>query len=62
MPYKSDAQRKFMHAAHPDIAKKWDKKYGPTGDLPEHVKPKKKKTKEKKKPGAYIGSRHSRTK
>ena len=25
MPYKSDKQRKFMHAKHPEIAKKWDK-------------------------------------
>lgn len=25
MPYKSDAQRKFMHAKHPEIAKRWDK-------------------------------------
>ena len=25
MPYKSEAQRKFMHAKHPEIAKKWDK-------------------------------------
>ena len=24
MPYKSDAQRRFMHAQHPQIAKKWD--------------------------------------
>ena len=24
MPYKSDKQRKFMHATHPEIAKKWD--------------------------------------
>jgi hypothetical protein len=28
MPYKSDKQRKFMHAKHPDIAAKWDEKYG----------------------------------
>jgi hypothetical protein len=28
MPYKSEKQRKFMHAKHPQIAKKWDKKYG----------------------------------
>jgi hypothetical protein len=28
MPYKSDKQRKFMHAKLPQIAKKWDKKYG----------------------------------
>lgn len=25
MPYKSDAQRGFMHAKHPEIAAKWDK-------------------------------------
>lgn len=25
MPYKSDAQRRFMHARHPNIAKRWDK-------------------------------------
>ena len=24
MPYKSEAQRKFMHARKPEIAKKWD--------------------------------------
>lgn len=28
MPYRSAKQRKFMHARHPKIAKKWDKKYG----------------------------------
>ena len=28
MPYRSEKQRKFMHAKHPKIAKKWDKKYG----------------------------------
>ena len=25
MPYKSEKQRRFMHAKHPDIAKRWDK-------------------------------------
>lgn len=25
MPYKSDKQRRFMHAKHPEIAKRWDK-------------------------------------
>ena len=25
MPYKSENQRKFMHAVHPKIAAKWDK-------------------------------------
>lgn len=28
MPYKSAKQRRFMHAKHPTIAKRWDKKYG----------------------------------
>lgn len=28
MPYTSDKQRRFMHAKHPDIAKRWDKEYG----------------------------------
>lgn len=28
MPYKSEKQRKYLHAKHPQIAAKWDKKYG----------------------------------
>jgi len=28
MPYRSEKQRKYMHSKHPEIAKKWDKKYG----------------------------------
>jgi hypothetical protein len=28
MPYKSDKQRRFMHAKHPEIAKRWDKETG----------------------------------
>jgi hypothetical protein len=28
MPYRSEAQRKFMHARHPKIAARWDKEYG----------------------------------
>jgi len=28
MPYKSAKQRRYLHAKHPEIAKKWDKKYG----------------------------------
>lgn len=46
-PYKSDAQRKFMHAKHPKIAARWDKEYPNQKDLPEHVKKKKKKAKRK---------------
>lgn len=28
MPFRSDAQRKFMYAQHPDIAKRWSAEYG----------------------------------
>ena len=28
MPYRSEAQRRYMHAKHPKIAAKWDRKYG----------------------------------
>jgi len=28
MPYRSTAQRGYMHAKHPAIAARWDKKYG----------------------------------
>lgn len=27
MPFKSEAQRRFMHAKHPDIADRWEKEY-----------------------------------
>jgi hypothetical protein len=35
MPYQSDAQRRFMHARHPEIAKRWDKEYPDQKNLPE---------------------------
>jgi len=28
VPYKSDKQRRFMHAKHPDIAARWDAETG----------------------------------
>lgn len=28
MPYKSEKQRRYLHAKEPELAKKWDKKYG----------------------------------
>lgn len=28
MPYKSEAQRKWMHVNKPQMAKRWDKEYG----------------------------------
>ena len=41
MPYKSAAQRAFMHAQHPAIAKRWDKENpsnAASTKLPQHVK------------------------
>ena len=42
MPFQSEAQKAFMHAAHPDVAKEFQKK---TGDkkLPKRVSTAKKK-------------------
>lgn len=35
MPFKSQAQRRFMYARHPEIAKRWRKEYGAQKGLPE---------------------------
>ncbi len=43
MPYKSKAQAKFLHAKHPEIAKKWDAEGHGWKKLPEHAKKRKKK-------------------
>jgi len=42
MPYRSAKQRAYMHIHHPDIAARWDKKYGGK------IVPKKKAKKRKK--------------
>lgn len=34
MPFESEAQRRFMFARHPKIAKRWADTYGITDDLP----------------------------
>jgi hypothetical protein len=43
MPFKSSAQEKYMMMKHPEIAKRWAKKYGMPKGLPKHVKKTKKK-------------------
>jgi hypothetical protein len=30
MPFRSEKQRRFMHAQHPDIAERWEHEYGGT--------------------------------
>ncbi len=38
MPFKSEAQRKFLFAKHPKIAKEWAEETPKGAKLPEHVK------------------------
>lgn len=42
MPFKSQAQRKYMFATMPKLATKWAHKYGIPKNLPKHSKKKKK--------------------
>lgn len=37
MPFKSKAQMRMMYAVHPDIAKRWSKKYKTPKNLPDHL-------------------------
>lgn len=40
-PFVSKSQQAYMYAKHPEIAKKWEDKYGVSRNLPKHVKKKK---------------------
>ena len=46
MPFKSAKQRRYLHANHPKIAKRWEAEYGAK---PKKKKKKKSGTKSKKK-------------
>lgn len=35
MPFRSEAQRRWMYANHPEMAKRWEKET--KGKLPQHV-------------------------
>jgi len=48
MPFKSQAQRKFMYAKHPKLAAEFESKTPKGAKLPEHVKGKKAKPSMKK--------------
>jgi hypothetical protein len=37
MPFKSEAQRGFMFARHPEIARRWAREYPNQGSLPARV-------------------------
>jgi hypothetical protein len=42
-PFVSEAERRFLWAKHPDIAKRWATEYPNQGKLPKHIKKAKKK-------------------
>ena len=50
MPFKSQAQRKFMYANNPEMAKEWEE-HTPKGKLPKKVKHGNKKTQGRNKRG-----------
>lgn len=41
MPFRSKAQRRWMHKNLPEVAKRWEKKYPSRSILPERLHPKK---------------------
>ena len=45
MPFKSEAQRRYLFVHEPKLAKKWAHKYGTPEDLPEHASNPHKRTK-----------------
>lgn len=49
MLMKSKAQRRYLHATHPDVAAKFEKETPKGKKLPEHVKSKPKHTAKRKK-------------
>ncbi len=49
MPFKSEAQRRFLWAKHPQLAQEWSDKYGTPRNLPEHVRNEKRTAKRNRK-------------
>lgn len=49
MPFRSERQRRFLWAKHPEIAKRWTKKYG-SKIIPSH---KTRKRRRKRKPFTF---------
>ncbi len=41
MPFKSEAQRRFMFSKHPEMAKEWEKDTPKDAELPERIHPEK---------------------
>lgn len=46
MPFRSEAQRRFLYKYHPTMAKEWEKETPKGKKLPQHVKKKKAATRE----------------
>ncbi|MFA4972111.1 MAG: hypothetical protein WC683_05825 [bacterium] len=59
MPIRSEAQRRYLWANHPEIAKRWEEHTNPNARLPEHV-PKKTKQHRAKMDHVRVSMRRSR--
>ncbi len=59
MPFKSEAQRRYMHKNLPEIAARWEKEYS-SNNLPARVKPKKMKNIFKPKKVTRLTSRRTK--
>jgi hypothetical protein len=59
MPFKSEAQRRYMHKNLPEIAARWEKEYG-SKNLPARIKPKKMKNIFKPKRARILTSRRTK--
>lgn len=44
MPFKSEAQRRYLYSQEPTIARRWEAETPKTANLPERVRRKKKKS------------------
>ena len=38
MPFKSEAQKRYLYANHPEMAKRWEAHTPDSASLPEHVR------------------------
>ena len=54
MPFKSQAQRKWMHANHPEMAKRWEKETPKGAKLPKKTAKKKSDGHMHKMPGGHM--------
>jgi hypothetical protein len=48
MPFRSRAQQRFMYSQHPEIARRWEDKYGISKNLPDRLTNKRRRRRRKR--------------